>query len=90
MKINKPYSINPGQLYQTQQKRAKEIKNIKNPQNDKVEISNEAKKIKELAKKTMSLPDIRHDKVDELKSQIEKDQYTVTPEQIVKSMLENI
>ncbi len=90
MKINKPYSINPGQLYQTQQKQAKELKNIKKPQSDKVEISNEAKKIKELVKKTVSLPDIRQNKVDELKSLIDNDQYVVTPEQIAKSILENI
>ncbi|MBS3969665.1 MAG: flagellar biosynthesis anti-sigma factor FlgM [Clostridia bacterium] len=91
MKINRPLSINPGQLYQSQQqKQAKESKTSRGVQGDKIEISSEAKKIKELVKKTNSLPDIRNDVVDGLKQRIDKGEYKVTSEDIAKSMLENI
>lgn len=90
MKINRPLNINPGQLYQSQQKQAKESKISRGVQGDKIEISSEAKKIKELVKKTNSLPDIRNDVVDGLKQRIDKGEYKVASEDIAKSMLENI
>lgn len=90
MKINRPLNINPGQLYQSQQKQAKESKISRGIQADKIEISSEAKKIKEFVKKTSSLPDIRSDVVEGLKQKIDKGQYKVTSEDIAKSMLENI
>ena len=90
MKINRPLNVNPGQLYQSQQKAAKEIKAAKGTQGDKIGISKEAKKIKELVKKTTSLPDIRSGVVDDLKQKIDQGDYKVTSEDIAKSMLENI
>lgn len=90
MKINSPFSINPGQIYQSQQKKIKENKNFRTTHHDKVEISNEAKKIKELVKKTTNLPDIRQDKVNAIKEQIDSGNYKVTPEQIAKGIIENI
>ncbi len=90
MKINRPLNVNPGQLYQSQQKQAKESKAAKGSQGDKIEISNEAKKIKELVKKTSSLPDIRSNVVDDLKQRMDNGEYKVSSEDIAKSMLENI
>ncbi|WP_028307528.1 flagellar biosynthesis anti-sigma factor FlgM [Desulfitibacter alkalitolerans] len=90
MKINRPSNITPGQLYQSQQKQAKESKAAKGTQGDKIEISTEAKRIKELVRKTISLPDIRNNVVDGLKQKIDKGEYKVSSEDIVKGMLENI
>ncbi len=90
MKVNGPSNVNPGQLYQAQQKKAKEAKTQKGVTGDKVEISLQAQKIKELTRKTASLPDIRKDQVVKIRKEIDGGTYKVSAEQIAKSMLENI
>ena len=90
MKIERPFNVIPGQLYQVQRKQTRESKASIEVQGDKLEISNEAKKIKEFAKKTSSLPDLRSDVVDSLKQKIHKGEYYVSSEDIARSMIENI
>ena len=90
MKVTGSFNVNPGQLYQAQQKKAKEAKTQNNPSTDKVEISPEAQKLKEMVKKTISLPDIRKEQVEQLKKEVDSGSYNISAEQIAKSMLDNI
>lgn len=54
---------------------------------DTVELSQTAKELQEAKKQLDTIPDVRMDKVDELKAQIEKDTYERDPEEIAKKML---
>ena len=54
---------------------------------DTVELSQTAKELQEAKKQLNTIPDVRMDKVEELKAQIEKGTYERDPEETAKKML---
>jgi negative regulator of flagellin synthesis FlgM len=54
---------------------------------DKVALSPEAKQIQDVKKRLDSLPDVREDKVAEIKEQIEAGTYTIDGEKIAFKMI---
>ena len=54
---------------------------------DKVALSPEAKQIQDVKKRLDSLPDVREDKVSEIKEQIEAGTYTIDGEKIAFKMI---
>ena len=54
---------------------------------DTVELSQTAKELQEAKKQLDTIPDVRMDKVEELKAQIEKGTYEGDSEEIAKKML---
>ena len=55
---------------------------------DTVELSQTAKELQEARKQLDAIPDVRMDKVEELKDQIEKGTYEGDSEEIAKKMLQ--
>lgn len=54
---------------------------------DTVEISNTAKKIQEASKQLKTIPDVREDKVAQLKEQVENGTYEIDADKIADKML---
>lgn len=54
---------------------------------DTVEISDTAKKIQEAKSQLENIPDIREEKVANIKSQIESGKYEINPDKIASSMI---
>ncbi|UCE55416.1 MAG: flagellar biosynthesis anti-sigma factor FlgM [Desulfobacterales bacterium] len=54
---------------------------------DKVDISDAAKEIQEVRKQLDNTPDVRTEKVEQLKNQIEKGTYEIKSEEIAEKML---
>ena len=54
---------------------------------DKVEISEAAKEIQEVRKQLDNTPDVRSEKVEQLKNQIENGTYEIKSEEIAEKML---
>lgn len=92
MKVNSNYPLNIYDVYKKQQQNSSvnEKKSKENEIKDSVQISPQAKKIKELLKMVQELPDIREEKVAELKEKIVNGDYNVPVEKIAAKMLENI
>jgi len=91
MKISK---IGTEQIYGTTQLKPKNIdqKNVEQSNNRikgdvRVSIKGEIKKYKEIVKK---LPDVRNDRVQELKNAIKQGNYKVDAKEVAKRMLEDI
>lgn len=57
---------------------------------DKIEISDEARDFQTAMKAFKELPEVRQDKIDELKSQVESGQYKPSAEAVVDKILEAI
>jgi negative regulator of flagellin synthesis FlgM len=56
---------------------------------DKLEISSGAKEFQIAMNAVKKLPDVRQDKVDEIKAKIEKGQYNPSAKNVAKKMLSN-
>ncbi|SMB82838.1 anti-sigma-28 factor, FlgM family [Desulfonispora thiosulfatigenes DSM 11270] len=88
MKITGNIPKNIGNIYQKQQKAAPTKKTAETDvKKDSLELSNEAKKISELVQKTKDFPEIREEKIKEIKEQIKNNTYQVSPEQLAAKML---
>lgn len=90
VKINNNPSNNIAKLYQTQQIRTdnKEIKSGSDPVgSDNLQLSEQARQIHELIKETRDLPEIREEKIAQIKDQIANKTYSVTAEQLAAKML---
>ncbi len=59
-------------------------------QSDRVDISGKAKEIAELMAVISQMPDIRADKVAEIKKAVESGNYTINPAKIAESILNEI
>jgi negative regulator of flagellin synthesis FlgM len=59
----------------------------KGAKTDKVEISEAAKEIQEVRKQLDNTPDVRTEKVEQLKNQIENGTYEIKSEEIAEKML---
>ncbi|MBN1828884.1 MAG: flagellar biosynthesis anti-sigma factor FlgM [Deltaproteobacteria bacterium] len=77
------YEINGGK---GQADPGKPVSDVLNPE-EKVSLSAKAKEIQSLKKAIESLPDVREEKVQELKEQIEQGSYRVNGEKVAESML---
>jgi negative regulator of flagellin synthesis FlgM len=55
--------------------------------NDKVELSDKSREIQQAFEAAKKLPEIREEKVSEIKNQIETGSYPIEPEKIADSML---
>jgi negative regulator of flagellin synthesis FlgM len=56
---------------------------------DQIEISQSSKEFQIAMDAFKKLPDVRQDKVDDIKEEIEKGTYKPSPEDIIKSMMSN-
>lgn len=90
MKINNSFSKNVGNIYQKQQNnipnRKKETLN-NTIKKDSLELSSEAKKIKELVSKVKEMPDVRKEKIEDLKARIKSNNYNIPLEEVALKML---
>lgn len=90
MKINNNSSVNIGKLYQTYQNQLEKIdkkQEVNTPEQDKLQLSDQAKQIHQLIKETKDLPDIREEKIAEIKEQIAGNTYNLNPQQLAAKML---
>jgi negative regulator of flagellin synthesis FlgM len=90
MKITSNPSNNIAKLYQTQQTQFE--KNEKKAGSgsigqDSLHLSDQAKKIHELITTTKDLPDIREEKIAQIKDQLANKTYSVTAQQLAAKML---
>jgi negative regulator of flagellin synthesis FlgM len=90
MRISSNAPGNVGKLYQTNQTQAAqtELKSGAKPvAHDSVQLSDQAKAIHEMIKETKDLPDIRQDKVAQIKNAITNNTYNVSAQQLAAKML---
>lgn len=69
-------------------KRIKASEKVPGVESDKVELSSEALNLKEMEIKTMSFPDIRPEKVEQVKTQLNSGAYHIAPEKIAERLIE--
>jgi negative regulator of flagellin synthesis FlgM len=55
---------------------------------DKVELSPKALDLKEMQMKTMSFPEVRPEKVEQIKTQLDSDTYNISPGKIAERLIE--
>jgi len=90
VKITSNPSNNIAKLYQSQQnqfERAERAADKNVDKHDSLHLSDQAKKIHELINTTKDLPDIREEKIAQIKDQIANKTYSVTAEQLAAKML---
>jgi flagellar biosynthesis anti-sigma factor FlgM len=81
-KINSEY-IKPGI------KRIKESEKVPaHIESDKVELSSKVRDLKEMQMKTMSFPDIRPEKVEQIKMKLDSGTYNISPGEIAERLIE--
>jgi negative regulator of flagellin synthesis FlgM len=73
----------------------RDIKRIKDSEkvpaqieSDKVELSSKALDLKEMQMKTMSFPDVRPEKVEQIKMQVDSGTYNISPGEIAERLIE--
>ncbi|EEG76548.1 flagellar biosynthesis anti-sigma factor FlgM [Dethiobacter alkaliphilus] len=90
MKINNNHGIQVNKLYKAQ---ADEKAKAKSPQEsakgDKLSISGEAAKVQELVKAASVPPEVRTERVEQLKEAIAKGEYTLDTKKIAAAMLDD-
>lgn len=96
MKINnnKPFdgvevTLSTTKISNTKVNQAK-IDNVKKNSDDIIEISKDSKKIAELANAIKTMPEIRAQKVEELKKVIESGNYTVDPRKLAEKIISEL
>jgi len=81
---------NVSKIYQANQVKA-EGAGKKSPLNinvpDSVELTDQARQIHELVKDTKALPDVREERIAQIKAEIDSGTYNVTAEQLAAKML---
>ncbi|CCU80832.1 hypothetical protein HSACCH_02347 [Halanaerobium saccharolyticum subsp. saccharolyticum DSM 6643] len=88
MKIN---NIKAGKIEQYyQQLKQKQNKAAKNSKNDQIKISSQAKGILTAKAELKNRPQIRTDKVADLKAKLENGNYQIDSKKIAEKMLKNI
>lgn len=80
-KIQKAYGKNVGKVNKTSKSEMKR---------DQLEISQDAKDFQIAMDAFKKLPDVRQEKVDDLKEQIENDTYKPSAQDIIKKMMSNV
>jgi flagellar biosynthesis anti-sigma factor FlgM len=81
-KINSEY-IKPGII------RIKESEEVPtNIESDKAELSSKALDLKEMQMKTMSFPDVRAEKIEQIKMLLDSGTYNISPGEIAERLIE--
>jgi len=98
MKVNGGESnelIRQAEMYQSVKTKSIEEENVKQAEKNqynlsqKLTISDEAKKLHEIVPKLDEIPDIREDKVAEIKKQIDEGTYKISGEKVAEKILKN-
>lgn len=55
---------------------------------DRVEVSGDARRVSELARKAAALPEVRQDKIDSIREAVEEGTYEVRPRHLARAILE--
>ena len=85
MRINQ---VNLDKLQKSYQQNEKKIKQKQaQRKHDKMDISNQGKKMRQIKEKLDELPDVREDRIAELKEKIEQGEYKVDSEQLARKIL---
>ncbi|MBO8167952.1 MAG: flagellar biosynthesis anti-sigma factor FlgM [Thermoanaerobacteraceae bacterium] len=87
MKIDKHLQTKLSAIYQNQQQVKRNQVAARKADADRVEISRTAKELQRLVEKAKNLPDVRAEKVAELKKRIENGTYQVPVEKLADKML---
>jgi flagellar biosynthesis anti-sigma factor FlgM len=87
MKITGQPPVNPFKIYQASQIR-EEKKEIRPVTGDKVELSEQAQKVRELTRALGEMPEIREPLVTEIKKQLAEQTYRVAPEKLAQKMVD--
>lgn len=90
MKITSNPSNNVTKLYQTYQNQSEKTEKKAGSdaiEQDNLQLSEQAQKIHELITESKDLPDIREEKIAQIKSQIVNNTYSVTAQQLASKML---
>ena len=88
MKIN---NLNAGKIEQYyKQLKQNQKKSAADSKNDRIKISSQAKGILTAKAELKNRPQIRIEKVEELKAKLEKDNYQIDSKKIAAKMLKNI
>lgn len=85
MKINQVRHIS--EIYGATSTKKPPVKDIKTDKKDKLEISDTAKYFQIALKAAKDSPDIRSEKVDRIKAEIEAGTYNVSAEDVAKKMM---
>lgn len=85
MKVNQIQQI--AEIYGATSTRKMPAQSTKASEKDKLEISAEAKHFQTALKAAKDSPDIRTDKVERIKAQIESGTYNVSAEEVAKKMM---
>jgi negative regulator of flagellin synthesis FlgM len=88
MKIDDLYSQKISQLYQ--KLHSNSINKKKDGKKDKMEISSKAREINNLKAELEKIPEIRKEKVAEIKNALKNNNYQVEPEQVARRILGSI
>ncbi|NLC37655.1 MAG: flagellar biosynthesis anti-sigma factor FlgM [Clostridia bacterium] len=87
MKITGQPPVNPFKIYQASQA-SQEKKEIRSYAGDKVELSAQAQKVRELARAVEELPEVREALIAEIKKQLADQTYRVAPEHLAQKILD--
>jgi len=90
MKITSNPSNNIAKLYQTYQSQPEKTEKKTGSdaiEQDNLQLSEQAKKIHELITESKDLPDIREEKIAQIKGEIANNTYSVTAQQLAAKML---
>ncbi len=87
MKIT-PFNPNIVNTYASQARKDKAVKtNGNKPAGDQIEISNQARELNKYCAVLKSLPEVREEKVQDLKQRIKNGSYQPSPEKIADGMI---
>jgi negative regulator of flagellin synthesis FlgM len=90
MKITSNPSNNIAKLYQSQQtqfERAEKAGDTTAAKHDSLQLSDQAKRIHELISTTKDLPDVREEKIAQIKAELANQTYNVSAAQLAAKML---
>ncbi|MBF0516983.1 MAG: flagellar biosynthesis anti-sigma factor FlgM [Nitrospirae bacterium] len=90
MKINGSVPPDPTQLYGTVKKVDKTAEPAASPATDSVKLSTNARTIDEMTRAIAQLPDVRDDKINEIKTSISNGTYTINPSAIAGKIINEI
>ncbi len=86
--------INPQQLQKIYNQQRELLEEgggrVERQSGDSMEISDEARMIHNIAAEMDDLPEVREERVQELRQQVQSGSYEVDPEQVAESMLDEI
>ncbi|MFW6309438.1 MAG: flagellar biosynthesis anti-sigma factor FlgM [bacterium] len=88
MRIN-PAHLNKLQKVYENQLQKNKINQDNETRDDKLDISNKARQIKEMEKSLDKLPEIRKEKVEQIKTALKNGTYEVEPEKVAEKILNN-